>query len=261
LTLLALAWSQHSLIAKFNKIRPDVYTKFSAILCHDLVSGRGMKQGGTASDPTQGLSRRLGLMRMPLACVILRIVVHSFKQTQLYAGLWEVQQAPVLVPHPTLGAFAAAATGVSDVAATEPGTLADAAQAATAARRLLEKKGSITGVSAALNRTAALRHMIDGAEEAVYGGGGRGTFSCHYCYYYQYDEIRGRERCSINSSSAFCRYSSNQTVRELNRSLLDGQPAADVDSNATHAGARITPTTTNLSVPHSLHLVVVIVLW
>jgi transmembrane anterior posterior transformation protein 1 len=64
-------WLKHAFITKFNQIPPSVYSKFITILCRDLT---GWKNQDTILDHTHHVSRRLGLVSLPLACVVLRMV-------------------------------------------------------------------------------------------------------------------------------------------------------------------------------------------
>jgi hypothetical protein len=61
-------WVKHAFVLKFNRISADMYTKFHAVLCHDLVLSR--KQIKLSLDPTHAISRRLGLASIPLTCVV-----------------------------------------------------------------------------------------------------------------------------------------------------------------------------------------------
>ncbi|KAL4140713.1 hypothetical protein PRNP1_014994 [Phytophthora ramorum] len=64
-------WLKHAFITKFNQIPPTMYSKFITILCRDLT---GWKSEDTILDHTHHVSKRLGLMSLPLACVVLRMV-------------------------------------------------------------------------------------------------------------------------------------------------------------------------------------------
>jgi hypothetical protein len=255
-----------------------------------------MKHGGAASDPTHAACRRLGLMRMPLACVILRIVVHSFQQTQLYAGLWEVvevQQALVLKPHvPTFipDSSAAAAAAALDL-------VAAAADADTAVRRLLEKNGSIgtvsvgsigtVSVAVAHNQIVELSEVHEeatsveptGEAEAQAFLAGKVNVSVddsinanssgvNCCYYYDHNSInssnRNRSTCSGSSDDdSYVGTNSN----DLDEPILAGiihDASLDAD-NRTRANASAnvhSPTASKvLSVPHCQHLLAVVLLW
>ncbi|CAI5702565.1 unnamed protein product [Peronospora effusa] len=64
-------WIKHAFITKFNQIPPTMYSKFITILCRDLT---GWKSEDTILDHTHHVSKRLGLMSLPLACVVLRML-------------------------------------------------------------------------------------------------------------------------------------------------------------------------------------------
>lgn len=64
-------WLKHAFITKFNQLQPVLYSKFITILCRDLT---GWKSEDTILDHTHHVSKRLGLMSLPLACVVLRMV-------------------------------------------------------------------------------------------------------------------------------------------------------------------------------------------
>ncbi|DAZ93612.1 TPA: hypothetical protein N0F65_003662 [Lagenidium giganteum] len=64
-------WLKHAFITKFNQIPPTAYSKFITILCRDLT---GWKNEDTILDHTHHVSRRLGLVSLPLACVVLCMV-------------------------------------------------------------------------------------------------------------------------------------------------------------------------------------------
>lgn len=68
---MVIDWLKHAFITKFNQIPPSVYSKFITILCRDLT---GWKNEDTILDHTHHVSRRLGLVSLPLACVVLRMV-------------------------------------------------------------------------------------------------------------------------------------------------------------------------------------------
>ncbi|KAG3109332.1 hypothetical protein PI124_g11514 [Phytophthora idaei] len=68
---MVIDWLKHAFITKFNQIPPTMYSKFMTILCRDLT---GWKSEDTILDHTHHVSKRLGLMALPLACVVLRMV-------------------------------------------------------------------------------------------------------------------------------------------------------------------------------------------
>lgn len=68
---MVIDWLKHAFITKFNQLSPTMYSKFLTILCRDLT---GWKSEETILDHTHHVSKRLGLMALPLACVVLRMV-------------------------------------------------------------------------------------------------------------------------------------------------------------------------------------------
>ncbi|OQS00931.1 hypothetical protein THRCLA_05817 [Thraustotheca clavata] len=77
-------WIKHAFITKFNQIPPSVYSKFTTILCRDVA---GFRSDSTIQDHTQFVSRRLGLISLPLACVTVRMVHEALKDAQTIASL------------------------------------------------------------------------------------------------------------------------------------------------------------------------------
>ncbi|EQC38363.1 hypothetical protein SDRG_04077 [Saprolegnia diclina VS20] len=77
-------WIKHAFITKFNQIPPSVYSKFMTILCRDVS---GYRSDSTIQDHTQFVSRRLGLISLPLACVTVRMVHEALKDAETAASL------------------------------------------------------------------------------------------------------------------------------------------------------------------------------
>ncbi|KAL1921773.1 uncharacterized protein VTP21DRAFT_10415 [Calcarisporiella thermophila] len=74
-------WLKHAFITKFNQIRPTVYEKFMDVLCRDLVvgsPGRIGDQKKTFVDQSPVVSRRIGFAPIPLACLVIRIILHTY---------------------------------------------------------------------------------------------------------------------------------------------------------------------------------------
>lgn len=87
---LLVDYVKHSFICKFNRLDADLYSTYSAILAHDMVSVRGRMN--TTLDPTHARSRRLGLATLPLASVVLRMVLTNvnpawFPRLGSFAGI------------------------------------------------------------------------------------------------------------------------------------------------------------------------------
>lgn len=70
-------WVKHAFITKFNKIKPSVYSGFSASLCHHMTT---RCQKGRMLDHNHAVSRRLGLLAMPLVCLTYRFVTMSLQK-------------------------------------------------------------------------------------------------------------------------------------------------------------------------------------
>ncbi|TMW59025.1 hypothetical protein Poli38472_007170 [Pythium oligandrum] len=83
-------WLKHAFITKFNHISPSVYSKFITILCRDLT---GWKNEDTILDHTHHVSRRLGLVSLPLACVVLRMVGKALQASTFVASTGVVSGA------------------------------------------------------------------------------------------------------------------------------------------------------------------------
>ncbi|KAK1940997.1 Protein TAPT1 [Phytophthora citrophthora] len=73
-------WLKHAFITKFNQIPPTMYSKFITILCRDLT---GWKSEDTILDHTHHVSKRLGLMSLPLACVVVRMVSKALSEAPI----------------------------------------------------------------------------------------------------------------------------------------------------------------------------------
>ena len=68
---------KHAFITKFNKIKPSIYNSFSASLCRDMVS---RCRAGRMLDHNHAVSRRLGMLTLPLACLTFRFVTMSMQK-------------------------------------------------------------------------------------------------------------------------------------------------------------------------------------
>lgn len=63
-------WIKHSFVIKFNRMRPEVYSKFMHILCADA----SQQAGGSKSDPLAAVATRMGFVPIPLLCLVIRVV-------------------------------------------------------------------------------------------------------------------------------------------------------------------------------------------
>lgn len=64
-------WIKHAFITKFNRINSSVYEKYMRVLSQDIT---GCRNEGLILDHTHHVSRRLGLVSLPLASVVIRLV-------------------------------------------------------------------------------------------------------------------------------------------------------------------------------------------
>lgn len=76
-------WIKHCFVTKFNHLTPDLYRKYQTIICSDIVASRA-KHG--AFDHHYALSRRIGFVSMPLACLVVRVL----GQVMPLGGWWGV---------------------------------------------------------------------------------------------------------------------------------------------------------------------------
>ncbi len=64
-------WVKHAFISKFNCIDASVYHEFMNVLCRDIS---GCRKENTILDHTHNVSRRIGLVSLPLAAVVIRMM-------------------------------------------------------------------------------------------------------------------------------------------------------------------------------------------
>ncbi|XP_072026078.1 transmembrane anterior posterior transformation protein 1 homolog isoform X2 [Amphiura filiformis] len=67
-------WVKHCFITKFNSVTEEVYTEYRANLAYDMVISR---KKNAFSDHSDIVSRRMGFIPLPLACLVYRIVSQS----------------------------------------------------------------------------------------------------------------------------------------------------------------------------------------
>ncbi|CAH1783993.1 unnamed protein product [Owenia fusiformis] len=65
-------WVKHAFITKFNEISTEVYRDYTVSLAYDLLQSR---QKNAYSDHADLVSRRMGFIPLPLACLLVRIVI------------------------------------------------------------------------------------------------------------------------------------------------------------------------------------------
>jgi hypothetical protein len=75
-------WTKHAFVIKFNRISPNVYSKYRYILASDVSDTR--KEGYLLS--IQNVCRRLGFVPLPFCCLALRIFVPVFQQQVISAS-------------------------------------------------------------------------------------------------------------------------------------------------------------------------------
>ncbi|KAJ1919852.1 hypothetical protein IWQ60_007145 [Tieghemiomyces parasiticus] len=97
-------WIKHAFITKFNTVRPEVYDRYTDILCRDLVGVERPNPASTSSPATTpaaipekprsppparpgklrvarslAVGDRIGLATLPLACLVIRNAVHILR--------------------------------------------------------------------------------------------------------------------------------------------------------------------------------------
>jgi len=60
-------WIKHAFVTKFNRMRPDVYAKFTRILCADTAAS------ATTQEPLANVAARMGFVPLPLFCLAIRV--------------------------------------------------------------------------------------------------------------------------------------------------------------------------------------------
>eukprot|EP00741_Cyanophora_paradoxa_P019555 tig00021127_g18877.t1 len=74
-------WTKHAFVTKFNMIAPEEYRRFGTVLCKDLIASRRSR---TSVDHSYSVSRRIGFVSLPLACVAVRV----FRQVLPAFSFW-----------------------------------------------------------------------------------------------------------------------------------------------------------------------------
>ncbi|KAJ1992300.1 hypothetical protein H4R33_001071 [Dimargaris cristalligena] len=90
-------WTKHAFITKFNQVRPEVYGRYTDILCRDLVGIDQNNPSPTRSSAAEPSSRppanqhririerslavgnRMGLATLPLACIVIHNSIHILR--------------------------------------------------------------------------------------------------------------------------------------------------------------------------------------
>ncbi|KAL6631571.1 DUF747-domain-containing protein [Neocallimastix californiae] len=69
---------KHTFIIKFNQIKPSIYSKYRDSLCKDFA-GNKKYSDNQIIDKSGYVSRRIGLVTLPLACLTVRIIMQTLK--------------------------------------------------------------------------------------------------------------------------------------------------------------------------------------
>jgi len=69
---------KHTFITKFNQIKPSVYTKYRDSLCKDFAGAKKFSDNQIL-DRSGYVSRRIGFVTIPLACLTIRIIMQTLK--------------------------------------------------------------------------------------------------------------------------------------------------------------------------------------
>lgn len=70
---IAVDWLKHSYIAKFNKLRPRVYSRFLDVFCADHVRSADIKNIRTSwGSKEMNVTRRIGVPVFPLTCIFIK---------------------------------------------------------------------------------------------------------------------------------------------------------------------------------------------
>ena len=99
---LLVDWVKHCFVSNFNRIPLEVYAKFSAVLRHDMTASfeknaaftrtsknvlRGYTISKLPAETTRNhsyrVSSRIGLVNLPLACVLIRVIESQFRRHRL----------------------------------------------------------------------------------------------------------------------------------------------------------------------------------
>nr|KAJ3420965.1 hypothetical protein HK105_004823 [Polyrhizophydium stewartii] len=119
-TEILVDWLKHAFITKFNNISPSVYQRYNDSLCRDLLGARktalppqpapqqyhpqqrSMIRDDTVADPMQMsavdrspiVARRIGFVSIPLACLVVRVGIQTFKMVLAQQSGYAEMQTP-----------------------------------------------------------------------------------------------------------------------------------------------------------------------
>jgi transmembrane anterior posterior transformation protein 1 len=77
-TEILIDWIKHGFVSKFNLVSPQLYTRFSCILCGDITASHGSNTLTVAH--SHAVSKRIGFGAVPFAVVFIRVLYQAFKQ-------------------------------------------------------------------------------------------------------------------------------------------------------------------------------------
>ncbi|RKP37087.1 eukaryotic membrane protein family-domain-containing protein, partial [Dimargaris cristalligena] len=77
-------WTKHAFITKFNQVRPEVYGRYTDILCRDLVAAEPSSrppanQHRIRIERSLAVGNRMGLATLPLACIVIHNSIHILR--------------------------------------------------------------------------------------------------------------------------------------------------------------------------------------
>ena len=87
ITEVLVDWIKHSFVGKFNGLKPNVYHQFRHSLYRDLLGfkshGKKLIRTGNNSSRTPVVSRRMGFVSLPLACLVIHTMIHTMSNIEL----------------------------------------------------------------------------------------------------------------------------------------------------------------------------------
>jgi hypothetical protein len=87
-TEILVDWLKHAFIIKFNGINPDCFQDFRDSLCRDLIRNSSNNKNGKFPknksdtdniDRSPAISKRIGFVPIPLACLVIRVTIQIFR--------------------------------------------------------------------------------------------------------------------------------------------------------------------------------------
>lgn len=74
-------WIKHAFVTKFNRISPNAYQQFSAVICRDIVQVR--KNAAIRSIGGSGVAKRIGFVSLPLGALVVRMAAARVLQSPI----------------------------------------------------------------------------------------------------------------------------------------------------------------------------------